>query len=101
MSNPVDARRRWFGAFFLFVAVGLLVWGETILKPYLGNGIGFILYWLACFFFTGLALLTALLDLWIVRRRARDAQRELWQKTFTETEDKRTSSQKRRRKAPK
>jgi hypothetical protein len=77
MSNPADARRRWFGLFFLFLAGGMLIWGETLLKPHLGRGIGFILYWLACFALTGLAILVALLDFWIVRRRARQDQQQM------------------------
>ena len=82
MSIPADARRRWFGMFFLLLAFGMLVWGQTVLKPRLGQGIAFVLYWLACFAFTGLAILTALLDFWIVRRRSRVAQRELLRKTI-------------------
>src|SRR5262245_30116798 len=84
MSNPQDARRRWFGLFFLFIALGLLIWGETILKPHL-KGLGFILYWLLCFICTALAMLTALLDFWIVRHRTRAAQRELLEKTLNRT----------------
>jgi len=34
MGNSSDAMRRWLGAFSLAVAFGLLVWGETILKPF-------------------------------------------------------------------
>src|SRR5438128_6512604 len=81
MSNPLDARRRWFGLFFLFVALGLLIWGQTILKSHL-NGLGFILYWFLCFIFTLLALLTALLDFWMVRRRTREAQKDLLKKAL-------------------
>ena len=63
----------------------MLIWGQTILKPYL-VGIGFVLYWLACMAFTGLALLTALLDIWAVRRRTREQQRDLLQRIFNEVE---------------
>jgi hypothetical protein len=80
-ANPADVRRRWFGVFFLVIAAGMLIWGHTILKPYL-EGIGFVLYWLACMAFTGLALLTALLDIWAVRRRTREQQRDLLQRIF-------------------
>lgn len=86
MSNPADARRRWFGTFFLIMAGGLLIWGQTILKPHLGNGLGFLLYWLVCFSFTGLAILTALLDLRIIRCRTRDAQRDLFKRATMETD---------------
>jgi len=84
-GNAADARRRWFGVFFLIIAAGMLIWGQTILKSYL-EGIGFVLYWLACMAFTGLALLTALLDIWAVRRRTREQQRDLLQRIFDEGE---------------
>lgn len=76
MSRAADARRRWFGCFFLITAVGLLIWGETILKPYL-SGLVFVLYWLLCFGMTGLAILTAWLDIRAIRRRTRAEQEAL------------------------
>src|SRR5439155_11069356 len=84
-TSPADVRRRWFGMIFLLIAAGMLIWGQTILKPHL-EGIGFVLYWLACMAFTGLALVTALLDIWAVRRRTREQQRDLLQRIFEETE---------------
>jgi len=84
-ANAADARRRWFGVFFLLIAAGMLIWGQTILKPYL-EGTGFVLYWLGCMAFTGLALCTALLDIWAVRRRTREQQRDLLQRIFDEAE---------------
>jgi len=84
-GNAADARRRWFGVFFLIIAAGMLIWGQTILKPHL-EGAGFVIYWLACMGFTGLAMVTALLDVWAVRRRTRDQQRELLRKIFDERE---------------
>ena len=84
-ANPADVRRRWFGVFFLLIAAGMLIWGQTILKPYL-VGIGFVVYWLACMAFTGLALLTALLDIWAVRRRTREQHQDLLQRIFDEAE---------------
>ena len=84
MSNPADARRRWFGLFFLFIALGLLIWGQTILKPHL-SGLGFVLYWLVCFAFTILAMLTALLDFWVIRIRARREQREMIKRAVERT----------------
>ena len=84
-AHPADARRRWFGVFFLLIAAGMLIWGQTILKPYL-EGLGFVLYWLACMAFTALALFTALLDIWAVRRRTREQQRDLLQRIFDEAE---------------
>ena len=84
-ATQADLRRRWFGVFFLLIAAGMLIWGQTILKPYL-LGMGFVLYWLACLAFTGLALVTALLDIWAVRRRTRQQQRDLLQRIFDEGE---------------
>lgn len=81
--NSADARRRWFGVFFLIIAAGMLIWGQTILKPRL-EGAGFVIYWLVCMGFTALAMLTALLDIWAVRRRTRDQQRELLRRIFDE-----------------
>src|SRR5881628_2804118 len=90
-GNPADARRRWFGVFFLLIAVGRLVWGQTFLKPYL-EGLGFIVDWLACMGFTGLAMLSALLDIWAVRRRTRDQQRDLFRRILDEGESKEDNS---------
>jgi len=59
----------------------MLIWGHTFLKPYL-EGVGFVIYWLACMGFTGLAILTALLDIRVVRRRTRDKQRDLIRHIF-------------------
>jgi len=79
--KPADARRRWFGVFFLIVACGMLIWGQTLLKPLL-DGVVFLVYWLACMGFTALAMLTALLDMRAVRRSTRDHQRDLLQRIF-------------------
>ena len=69
----------------MMLAAGMLIWGQTILKPYL-EGLWFVIYWLACMGFTALAMLTALLDIWAVRRRTRAQQRELLQHIFDEVE---------------
>ena len=83
--DPGDSRRRWFGVFFLIIAAGMLIWGQTFLKPFL-EGVGFVIYWLACMGFTGLAMLTALLDVWAVRRRTRDQQQDLIRHIFDDGE---------------
>ena len=83
MANPVDARRRWFGTFFLLVAGGLLVWGETILKTILlDRPVLFICYWLACFACTGMAILIAMIDALVMRKRSRVEQREIYKQSF-------------------
>jgi membrane protein implicated in regulation of membrane protease activity len=85
MPNSADALRRWWGAFCLAVAAGMLIWGQTVLVPYL-HGIGFLIYWACCFTFTIGAILFALLDVRAVRRRVRDEQANLIQRTIEDIE---------------
>ena len=59
----------------------MVIWGQTLLAPHL-RGWGFIVYWLACALFALLAIGTAVIDLVVLRRRARREQRELFQKAF-------------------
>ena len=76
-------RRRWFGAFYLALAGLLLIWGQTLLRPYL-RGWAFLVYWLACFIFTTLAMIVAWLDLRAVRQQLRQQQFTLIEKTLRE-----------------
>jgi hypothetical protein len=85
MFDAATVRRRWFGALYLALAAGLLIWGQTVLKPYL-QGPVFILYWLACFVLTGLSMLIALLDVRAMRRQTRQQQRDLVERTLLEIE---------------
>ena len=87
MGDSAAARRRWFGLLFLALAAGMLIWGETVLKPHL-NGVGFLLYWLSCFVVTGLAIITALLDMRATRRRIQEEQRDLLERTWKDIENK-------------
>jgi hypothetical protein len=85
MLTSLDARRRWFGAFFLIVSLGMLIWGTTFLADYLvHHPYVFIAYWAGCAFCTGLALINALLDMIIMRKRTRDEQMALAEKSFAE-----------------
>lgn len=86
MSNSADALRRWLGLFCLAVAAGLLIWGQTILKPLL-DGLAFVLYWGICFLFTFAAILIAMLDMRAVRLRTRREQAELIQKTLEKMDE--------------
>ena len=86
MSNSADALRRWLGLFCLAVAAGLLIWGQTILKPVL-DGLAFILYWAICFFFTFGAIIIAMLDTRAVRQRTRQEQADLIQKTLEKIDE--------------
>jgi hypothetical protein len=90
MAGSIEARRRWFGAFYVIVAGGMLIWGQTVLKSTLeSDAAAFLIYWLVCFLFTGMAMITALLDLRSVRRRAREQQRRLLVHTLEEIEQER------------
>lgn len=88
MLTSVDARRRWFGAFFLIIAGGLLVWGFTFLSSTLvKNPVFFLLYWGTCFLFTLLALLIALYDMMVIRRRLREERRAEFNRTFSDIDE--------------
>jgi len=85
MALDVTARRRWFGAIVLLAALGMLICGETVLQGRLGNW-AFFAYWLACFGFTGLAILIAFVDARALRHRTRQQQRDLFEATLKEIE---------------
>ena len=83
MPSSADAMRRWFGLFFLALAFGMLIWGQTVLRTRLEqNPTWFVFYWCACFLLTGAAIGTALLDLRATRRRARQEHEHLVQRTL-------------------
>jgi hypothetical protein len=84
--DSADALRRWMGLFCLTVAAGMLIWGQTLLKPYL-QSLGFLIYWSLCFFFTFGAIFIALLDLRAMRRRTRREQEELLQRALQDVEN--------------
>ena len=77
--------RRWFGLFFLAVAFGMLIWGQTFLRPRLEQSPTlFLSYWCGCFVVTGGAIVTAILDMRATRRRARQEHQDLIQRTLNE-----------------
>ena len=77
--------RRWFGALALLGALGMLLCGETVLRGRLRD-LGFVVYWLICIGFTGLAMIAAFLDLRALQQRIRQEQRELIERTLKEIE---------------
>ena len=85
MLTPADARRRSLGLFFLLLAGVMVIWGQTLLKPHLEQ-LTFVVYWLACIFCLLVAVSTALLDLWVMRRRNRREEEELFKHTLEEIE---------------
>jgi len=79
----INSRVRWFGSFFLIMAAGQLIWGQTLLKPYL-SGLAYIFYWLICLVFTGLAMIMALLDMRSIRIHIHEQHRQIIKKAFFE-----------------
>ena len=79
--------RRWLGLFFLALAFGLLVWGQTVLRNRL-TGVAFLIYWACCFVFTLAAIITALLDVRATRKRAQEEHNALMRRTLEELERK-------------
>ena len=85
MPNSAEALRRWLGLFCLAMAAGMLIWGQTILKPHL-DGVPFIIYWTFCFLFTIAAVVIALLDVRAVRLRIKEERAELVARTLRDIE---------------
>lgn len=85
MAKPADTPWRWLGAVFPGIALLMLVLGRTVFASSLHNAT-FIFYWLACFAFTGLAALVAMVDFFL-RRRTRAQQREFLEDTLREIMD--------------
>jgi hypothetical protein len=81
MALSAETRRRVLGLALLGFGGLMLVVGLTVLAPRL-RGATFLVYWLGCMGLTGLAALTALLDLWATSRRVRQAQQELVSRTI-------------------
>lgn len=72
--------RRWAMFITVLVAMLMLFAGGTFLEPLLAphqHPVRFILFWLACAWFTLTALGLALFDLLMVRVQSRAAKREL------------------------
>jgi hypothetical protein len=83
MDIGTGIRHRKRGITFLIISVVMLIVGETVLKSSLAK-VPFILYWMVCFFVTGMAIVFAFLDVAGVQRQAREQQRELLEKTIRE-----------------
>lgn len=75
-----QSTRRWTMFVTLLVAMLLLFCGTTFLQPLLApheHPAWFILFWLACGWFTMTALFLALFDLLLLRTESRRARRDL------------------------
>ena len=87
MATSADIRRRRYGLVFLSLSGGMLIWGQTILQTTLKRWV-FVVYWLVCFLLTGLAMLTAWLDLRATRRRSQAERRELVERAWNGLDEK-------------
>lgn len=85
MGLDATARRRWLGAFVLVAALGMLVAGETLLKGRL-SALAFLIYWLICLAFTGVAILVAYVDARALRDHVRQQHHDLLQNTLKDIE---------------
>ena len=81
MALDSIVRRRWVGGLALAGALAMLVGGETFLKGHL-QPVAFLVYWLICFLFTGLAIVIAFLDARALQHRIRREQRDLFEATL-------------------
>lgn len=78
--------RRWAAGIFLGAAALMMVLGLTFFSGRLA-GIDFLIYWLVCFLFTGLAALFALTEMAVISRKSRDAQRDLIKSTLEQVDN--------------
>jgi 4-hydroxybenzoate polyprenyltransferase len=93
MGLGATARRRWFGAIVLGVALLMLILGQTVLEGRL-NGVVFLAYWLICFIFLGLTFVVAFRDVRAVQNEVRSEQRTLLESTLKDIESEACSRQK-------
>jgi uncharacterized membrane protein len=83
MANSSDTRRRWLGGIALGLALAMLIAGQTVLSNRFGP-LSFAIFWLVCLLLTCVAIIVALRDLSVVRRRTREEQRALFESTLSE-----------------
>jgi protein-S-isoprenylcysteine O-methyltransferase Ste14 len=85
MGLDATARRRWFGAIVLAIALLMLVLGQTVLEGRI-SGLAFLAYWLICFILVCLAIVVAFRDAKAVQHEVRSEQRELLESTLKDIE---------------
>jgi hypothetical protein len=71
------------GVFCLAVASGMLIWGNTLLQPYLA-GNWFLVYWLVFLVFTSGAIGIGLLDFFALRHSLKIEQKEMLARVLAE-----------------
>ena len=85
MGLDATARRRWFGAIVLGVALLMLILGETVLEGRI-KGVVFLVYWFICCIFLGLAFVVAFRDVRAIQNEVRSEQRTLLESTLKDIE---------------
>jgi len=85
MALDATTQRRWLGAAALLAALAMIVAGQTVIAGRL-SAVGFLIYWLVCLGFTGVAIVVALIDLCANQRRLFDEQQKLVQTTLKDIE---------------
>jgi len=93
MGLGATARRRWFGAIVLAVALLMLIFGQTVLEGRI-KGVVFVAYWLICFIFLGLTFVVAFRDVRAIQNEVRSEQRTLLESTLKDIESEARSRQK-------
>ena len=74
--TSADKLRRRLGLMVLGTALAMLMAGLSVLRPRLA-GLGYIVYWLACYVLTSLAILLAIVDMHIIKQRIHRERRML------------------------
>lgn len=85
MGLDATARRRWFGAIVLAVALLMLILGQTIFEGKI-RGVAFLAYWVICFVFVCLAIVVAFRDVKAVQDEVRSEQRTLLESALKDIE---------------
>ena len=83
MAGSTLPPSRWLSVLFLALATAMVVLGLTVFSNTLAPAT-FLVYWLVCFCFTGLAAWAALMDMRAIRRQTQEAQRDLIEETMKE-----------------
>lgn len=94
MGLGATARRRWFGAIVLVLALLMLVLGQTVLSRSL-SGVVYLFYWLLCFVLILLAVVVAFRDARAIQNEIRTEQRSLLESTLKDIENEARNRQKR------
>jgi len=73
--------RHWVSGVFIFIAIGMVVLGETVLAGRLKD-YDYVFYWGACMIVTLMAAFAAVFDMAAIRRESRREHHRLVEDTF-------------------